>query len=145
MALARFLVDKSALARTHEPAVLDVLGPLITAGLVGLCGIVETEMLVSARNVGEHDETRLRLRSLERLPMPDEVWSWVADAQRRLTERGLHRSVPIPDLLIAATAHRHQLTVLHYDSDFDVIADISDVGTRWVVPRDSLGTSVPPS
>jgi hypothetical protein len=46
---------------------------------------------------------------------------------------------------MAATAHRHQLTVLHYDSDFDVIADISDVGTRWVVPRDSLGMSVQPS
>ncbi|MDN5934221.1 MAG: PIN domain nuclease [Pseudonocardia sp.] len=138
MALARFLVDKSALARAHERSVLDALGPLITAGLVGLCGIVEAEMLVSARNVVEHDDTRRRLRSLEWLPMPDEVWSWVADAQRLLTERGQHRSVPIPDLLIAATAHRHQLTVLHYDTDFDLIADATGVTTRWVVPRGSL-------
>lgn len=138
MALARFLVDKSALAHIHEPSVLDALGPLIAAGLVGLCGVVEAEMLVGARNVVEHDETRRRLRSLEWLPTPDEVWSWVSDAQRDLTVRGMHRSVPLPDLLVAATAHRHDLTVLHYDADFDLLAEVTGVGTRWIVPRSSL-------
>lgn len=137
MAVARYLVDKSALARTHLPSVLDVVGPLIRAGLVAVCGVVEAEMLVSARNVTEHDETR-RLRSFEWLSTPDEVWSRVADVQRDLTERGLHRAVPIPDLIIAATAHCHDVTVLHYDADFDLIAEVTGQPVQWVVPRGSL-------
>jgi len=38
------------------------------------------------------------------------------------------------DLLIAATAERHQATVLHYDGDFDMIASITGQPTQWVVP-----------
>lgn len=138
MAVARYLVDKSALARAQHPAVIDAIGPLIRAGLIGICGVVEAEMLVSARNVAEHDETRRRLRGFEWLPAPDEAWSWVADLQRSLTERGLHRAVPIPDLLIAATAHLHRVTILHYDADFDLIAEITGQPVQWVVPQGSI-------
>lgn len=135
MAVTRYLADKSALARSHLPPVLAVIGPLISSGLVATCGIVESEMLFSARNVTEHDETRLRLRAFEWLPTPDEVWSRVAEVQRALTETGRHRAVPIPDLIIAATAERHGVTVLHYDGDFDVIAAVTGQPTRWVLPR----------
>lgn len=143
MALARYLVDTSALARAHVPAVLDAMGPLIRAGLVAVCAVIEAEMLVSARNLVEHDETRRRLRSFEWLPTPDEVWAQVADTQRALTERGLHRAVPIPDLVIAATAHRHAVTVLHYDADFDLIAEVTGQPVQWVVPRGSIDVAAP--
>lgn len=134
MAVARYLVDKSALARAHRPAVLAVMGPLINSGLVATCGIVESEMLFSARNVAEHDETRRRLQAFEWLPTPDEIWARVAEVQRSLTEHGRHRAVPIPDLVIAATAERHGVSVLHYDVDFDVIAEVTGQPTRWVLP-----------
>ena len=39
--------------------------------------------------------------------------------------RQLHRAPSIPDLLIAATAERAQLTVLHLDKDFELIAGIT--------------------
>ncbi len=39
-----------------------------------------------------------------------------------LAERGHHQAPSIPDLLIAATAELAQLTVLHLDKDFDLIA-----------------------
>jgi predicted nucleic acid-binding protein len=45
--------------------------------------------------------------------------------QRQLTDRGQHRAPSIPDLLIAATAELADLTVLHVDEDFELIAEIT--------------------
>jgi len=36
---------------------------------------------------------------------------------------------------VAAVAERNGLTLLHYDSDFDTIAEVTGQDTRWVVPR----------
>jgi hypothetical protein len=43
--------------------------------------------------------------------------------------------VSIPDLIVAATAERYSLTVLHYDADYDRLAAITGQSTEWVVPR----------
>jgi predicted nucleic acid-binding protein len=45
------------------------------------------------------------------------------------------RGVKLPDLLVAATAERHDVTVLHYDHDFDLIADVTGQRVEWIVPR----------
>jgi len=55
--------------------------------------------------------------------------------QGLLARRAQHRSVSIPDLLIAATAERYALTVLHYDGDYERIAELTRQPTQWVVPR----------
>ena len=36
-----------------------------------------------------------------------------------------HRAPSVPDLLIAATAELAELTLLHVDKDFDLIADVT--------------------
>jgi hypothetical protein len=59
------------------------------------------------------------------------------DVQGELSKTGRHR-VPIPDLLIAAAAEAGGLTVLHYDSDYDTIAEVTGQSVEWVVPRGSL-------
>ncbi len=46
--------------------------------------------------------------------------------------------VKIPDLLIAAVAVRNGLTVLHHDADYEVIASVTRLPTRWVAPRGTL-------
>jgi predicted nucleic acid-binding protein len=46
--------------------------------------------------------------------------------------------VSIADLVIAATAERHGATVLHYDGDFDMIAEITHQPMRWVAPAGTL-------
>lgn len=51
-----------------------------------------------------------------------------------LAERGRHRTVPIRDLIIAAVAERHRIGILHYDRDFDVIAEVTGQPVEWVVP-----------
>jgi len=43
-------------------------------------------------------------------------------------------AVTIPDLIIAAVAERHDITILHYDHDFDVIAEVAGQPVEWVVP-----------
>ena len=42
-----------------------------------------------------------------------------------LADRGQHRGLSIPDLIIAATAEFAGLTVLHLDKDFEIIASIT--------------------
>jgi hypothetical protein len=53
------------------------------------------------------------------------------EVQTLLADHGKHRARRIPDLLIAATAERAGLTVLHLDKDFELIAEI----TRQPVER----------
>lgn len=42
-----------------------------------------------------------------------------------LAEHGQHRAPGISDLLIAATAELAELTVLHVDKDFELIAEVT--------------------
>jgi predicted nucleic acid-binding protein len=74
------------------------------------------------------------LRGFDHLPCTDEVWDRAKEIQRRALFRGNHRALSMADVLIAATAERHGVTVLHYDGDYDMIAAITGQPTRWVVP-----------
>ncbi|GAB94300.1 hypothetical protein BJY21_004053 [Kineosphaera limosa] len=42
------------------------------------------------------------------------------------------------DLVTAVLAAEHRLTVLHYDSDFDIAADVISFAHRRVAPRCSI-------
>jgi hypothetical protein len=57
--------------------------------------------------------------------------------QRLLAQRS-QRGRKIPDLLIAAAAEQLDLTVLHYDADFDAIAAVTGQRCEWVVPAGSV-------
>jgi predicted nucleic acid-binding protein len=139
MAVARYLADKSALARLRHPAVESALGPLIQNGLVATCGVVELEVLWSTRSADEYDEVRAdRMVGYEWLTAEDDDWRRAIDVQAELWRRGQARTVPLPDLLIAAIAERHRITVLHYDDDYDRIAAVTAQPTQWVVPRGSV-------
>lgn len=61
------------------------------------------------------------------------------DAQAQLARIGHHRLPPV-DLLIAALADRHELGVLHYDDDYDLIAETTDLRFEsvWLAPRGTL-------
>jgi len=72
------------------------------------------------------------------LPTPDDVWDTVLETQRALVDSSRHRMVKIPDLIIAAVAQHHGATVLHYDSDYGAIAEITGQPVRWLVPLGSL-------
>ncbi len=54
--------------------------------------------------------------------------------QTLLIAAGNWRAVSVADLIVAAVAERHGATVLHYDGDFDMVAEVTGQPTRWVVP-----------
>lgn len=136
--MSRYLVDKSALARMTHERVRERLAPVIEAGDAATCSIVDLEVLFSARNHEEHERIRARrLLAYERIPLTQDIFDRTVEVQGALARRGHHR-LPIPDLLVAATAESAGLTVLHYDADFERIAEVTHQPTEWVVPRGTL-------
>jgi predicted nucleic acid-binding protein len=132
-----YLADKSALARMPNAAVRARLEPLLADGLVATCGIIDLEIGFSAQTAAVHRDVRRERRSLPRARIDDGVLDRALEVQGLLAERGQHR-LPIPDLVIAAAAESAGLTVLHYDADFERIADITGQAHDWVVPRGSV-------
>jgi predicted nucleic acid-binding protein len=133
-----YLIDTSALHRLRQPAVAQVLGPLLEAGRVSMCPVTELEALYSARDVTEYEAGAQRFRiAFPWVPVPDRAWDRAAEVQRALARRGRHRAASLPDLLIAATAEHHRLVVLHYDRDFETIAEVTGQPAQWVVAAGS--------
>ncbi len=132
------LVDTSALTRIGKPAVGLVLEPLINRNGLVTCALVDLEMLYSARNGREWTTARSKLSRITAVPTTPEVCNRAIEVQGILWNSGRVRSVGIADLLIAAAAETAGLPVLHYDADFDVIASVSDLESRWVVPAGTV-------
>jgi predicted nucleic acid-binding protein len=130
----RYLIDKSAFARWAKPAVASVLDPLSLSGRLAVCGVIELELLHSARSSDDARRIRDGLQGFDWLPTPDEVWDRAAQIQSEMVARGSWRALSVSDLIIAAVAERHSATVLHYDGDFDLVAEVTDQPTQWVVP-----------
>ncbi len=135
----RFIADKSALARLRYPEVSAVLSPLVLTGDVATCGLVELEILYSARSYEDLVRTRaIRSGAFPLVAMSQADFDRAAELMAELARVGRHRAVGIPDLLVAAVAERERLTLLHYDSDYDFVAAITSQPMRWVVPRGTV-------
>ncbi len=132
-----FLADTSALARMRNAAVRARLAPLLIDGLVATCGIIDQEIGFSAQTAAVHRDIRRERRALPRARIDDDVLDRAFEVQGLLADRGQHR-LPIPDLVIAAAAESADLTVLHYDADFERITEITGQAHDWVVPRGSV-------
>jgi len=70
--------------------------------------------------------------------MPERVFDRGSEIQAAMTARGTHRSAGAVDLLIAATAELHTLVLLHYDRDFDRVAEVTRQPTQWLADAGSL-------
>ncbi|MBO0816601.1 MAG: PIN domain nuclease [Actinobacteria bacterium] len=138
-AVASYLADTSALARLRHQSVAAILGPLIEAGLVATCGVIEFELGWAARTAAEFDQLRAdRDAGYEWLPIHDEDWRRALDIQATLWRGGQVRAVGFPDLLVAAVAERERVTVLHYDADYDLIARVTGQPMQWIVSRGTV-------
>ncbi|SRR5213593_4452510 len=137
--MARYLADKSALVHMRTPEVAAKLAPLIQDGEVATCGVVELEVLYSARSEPDLIATRSRrAAAFPRVAMSEEDFNRAEGVMAQLAKKGHHRAVSLPDLLIAAVAERSRLVVLHYDADYDLIASVTGQEVEWVAPRGSL-------
>lgn len=134
-----FLADKSALARRQtRPEVREALDPLLLAGEVATCAIIDLEMLYSATSPATYKALAEALRGMPRVATDDAAVERALEVQAKLAKRSQHRAVPLPDLLVAACAEKAGLTVLHYDADYDRIAKLTGQTVRWIVPRGSI-------
>jgi predicted nucleic acid-binding protein len=127
-----FLADTSMVIRLRRgqdinPRWVDV----VRAGLVGVCPVVEAELMRAAASKSDRDQLRIQLRSLFGWhPMPEDAWRFVERVQDDLVDLGQHRGPSVVDLLVAATADAWGLTVLHVDADFDTIARVAPIRVR---------------
>jgi predicted nucleic acid-binding protein len=138
-AVASYLADTSVLARLRHPPVAAVLGPLIEAGLVATCGVIEFELGWATRTAEEFDQLRAdRGQGYEWLATHDEDWRRALEVQGTLWRTGKVRAVGFPDLLVAAVAERERVTILHYDADHELIAEVTGQPVRWVVSRGTV-------
>lgn len=127
MAVTGWLVDKSALVRLGASPHAEEWARRIERGLVRVATVTRLEVGFSARSA-----TDLRV-GLARPPlsaMPVEyatpaIEDRAVGVQLLLADRGHHRAVSVPDLLVAATAELAGLSVLHIDKDFKLIAEVT--------------------
>jgi predicted nucleic acid-binding protein len=109
-------------------------------GEIAICDMVRMELLYSARNEDEFDELSEELRALPECPIGRAEWKRALWVYGELAKQGgaHQRSVKHPDLLIAAAAEAAEITVLHYDEDYERIAEITGQPHRWLAAKGSL-------
>lgn len=130
--MSDWLIDKSAFARLHLSTDVEEWGSRIDRGRIRISTVTRLEVGYSARSGADH---RALLGGPPVSAMPVEyltpkIEDWAVELQSLLAARGSHRAPAVPDLLIVATAELAGLTVLHLDTDFDLIADLSGVETE---------------
>jgi predicted nucleic acid-binding protein len=131
------LVDTSVISRLGEASVRAVVEPLALAGLLGRAGITDLEVGYGSRNAREWDRDIADLSVFELVETTADHVHRARQVQRLLASRS-QRGRKIPDLLIAAAAEEAGLTLLHYDSDFDLISNATGQTCLWVVPAGSI-------
>ena len=96
-------------------------------GRLAICEPVRLEILRGARSGPDAVEIDAALDRWVTLPTDAEAWRL---ARRTLVQLahlrgGRHRGPSLADVVVAATAERHGVAVLHDDSDFEVIAQVT--------------------
>lgn len=107
--------------------------------LVATTAQLDAEALYSACNPADYEQLWSDRRlAYEYLPTNDEHWQTALGAQRQLAITGRHRAVGVADLLIATLANAHNLTLIHYDADFEIAAEVLEFRHRWVLERGAI-------
>lgn len=138
--MTRFCIDTSAWHRSTDPRVAAVWRRHLEADELVICDQVRLEILYSARSARDYDELTQELAGLATIPTDPATLVRALEVQRLLAHVGglHHRSVKIADLIIAAAAESAQATVLHYDSDYDRIAEVTSQPVEWIAPPGAL-------
>lgn len=119
-----YLLDTSGLVRLLSDAGLqEAWYDALDAAAIASCYPQRTEFLYSARTGAEHNEITEMFGDLyPDVSVPKNAGRWIASVQHQMAQAGEHRSASAVDLMIAATAAHHGLTVLHDDADYRTVA-----------------------
>ncbi len=119
--------------RSH-PLLVDWFNGEVRAGRLLTCEVVALELLRSAQNTAAFNDQTEMLGVLDHCPSGAEQFARARAVQGVLSRCGQHRGIPPADLLIAASAEAAGVGVLHYDHDYDLIAEVSGQAVRWLAP-----------
>ena len=134
--MAHYLADTSAWNRSRTVA--ERWADLLSADDVALCAPVRLELLTSARGKLEYTELARDYGLLPDLPLDGRATALAERTQQALAQRGQHRGPTAVDLLVAAVAERHGVTVLHHDRHFELIARVTGQPIEWLPARGTV-------
>ena len=100
------------------------------------------EILYAAKDADAFRARQEELAALPLLRLDHRAASRALAAQADLAgARGVSHGVKPIDLLVAAVADVHEADIVHYDHDYDVLAEhtLLVFGSVWVAPRGSAG------
>jgi predicted nucleic acid-binding protein len=119
-----YLLDTSALVRLlRDPKLQEAWYDPIDAEAIASCYPQRAEFLYSARHTAEYDEIAEMFTDLyPDASVPKNAGRWISSVQYQMARAGRHRTASAVDLIIAATAAHHGLTVLHDDADYRTVA-----------------------
>lgn len=137
---ARWLADTSAAVRLlRDDHAYRRWEDMLARRLVAICPITELEILYSARSAADRADLAEELAEVFGwLVVPDHAYQRALRVQADLTAQGRHRSAGPVDLIVAATAELHSVTLLHYDRDFDSVAQVSGQPAQWLAEPGTL-------
>ena len=140
--MTRYLVDNSVWQRLPRSSIVrEAISALLDAeDELCCCALSLDEFAYSARSAADHGRSAARMRaSFLFLPSSATSDATAAEIRTLLWNAGEGRSAGVVDVAIAAIAAVADAVVLHYDADFDHIAEVEPtVLARWVVPRGSI-------
>jgi predicted nucleic acid-binding protein len=137
------LLDNSAWARLDsgdlDPARRERVAAWMAAGELAVCLPFLLEAGYSARSASDYETMMRYLSALPAITIDADIELLALAAQSSLARAGHHRTPP-SDVVIAACAHRAGAGVLHYDHDFDVIVERTELefASEWLAPRGSI-------
>ncbi len=139
------LLDTSVWARLRDGRLVgraaEHLYDRLENGELALTEPLMLEMRYSARDASDFALLAEELDALPCLALDSHAIHRALRAQAQLAAvPGVsHRVKPI-DLLVAGVAERHNAAVLHYDADYDLLADQTDLAFEsvWATTRGSI-------
>jgi predicted nucleic acid-binding protein len=137
------LLDNSAWARLLQGVVpkdrASMIGDWMEQREVAVCLPFVLEAGYSAQSAARHRSLMDRFDELPRIEIDRKVERVALRAQRELAAVGHHRLAPL-DVMIASCAHQAEAGVLHYDADYDILAERTSLSFEsvWLAPPGTL-------
>ena len=133
------VVDTSAWARAGHPDIRECWEAALRCRRLRLSPVARLEILIHAGDGAELAELAGLISLVQPAPFGASVARAAEAAMRMLAHRsaGAHR-IPAVDYLVAAAAEAIGGAVLHYDRDYDALAEVMEFESIWLAPPGSI-------
>jgi predicted nucleic acid-binding protein len=128
------LIDSSVwiqyLKRPGDESVRETVSRLLDTNQAAVNPVVVMEILRGAPGKKAFNELRENFKALPLIPISAAVWDLCCELGFELKTQGI--TVPSADLIIAASAIKNNVPVVHRDRHFEMIAGCSSLKTEPV-------------